>query len=84
MMILFAMPQGEILNDGSACDVANIRAGWEKIFSLPQNFWLRFSFSRNLNVVNKLFFTGKYYEKIFNDTRQQIGNPGCTQCIQFS
>lgn len=31
-MTFFTMPQGEILNDGSACDVVNIRAGWEKIF----------------------------------------------------
>lgn len=32
MMTLFTMPQGEIENYVSACDVVNVRADWEKIF----------------------------------------------------
>lgn len=43
VMIFFMIPQGEILNYGFACDIASIRAGWEKNLSptmtfLPQTF----------------------------------------------
>lgn len=36
-MTLFTKPQGEILNDGSACDVVNIR---KDFFPQSWNFWL--------------------------------------------
>lgn len=82
-MTLFTMPQGEIENYVSACDVVNVRADWEKIFPPSWNLWLSLFFHGYLYVVNSLFFSEKHDQKIFKVIHDEKGSSGCKQCIQL-